>query len=68
MPRRRGWPAEDLRESCYGIREILPAYHLRNRYVVTSDGKRFLVIMPVEEKESAPTFRVVLNWPALLKR
>jgi Tol biopolymer transport system component len=48
--------------------ETSPAFHARNRYVVTSDGRRFLVIMPVEEKESAATFRVVLNWPTLLKR
>jgi Tol biopolymer transport system component len=39
----------------------------RNRYVVSSDGKRFLVNALVEEQERA-TFRVVLNWPGLLKR
>jgi hypothetical protein len=43
------------------------AAHSRSSYVVTSDGKRFLVNMPAEEKESG-AFRVVLNWPALLKR
>jgi dipeptidyl aminopeptidase/acylaminoacyl peptidase len=39
----------------------------RNRYVVTADGKRFLMNALVEEQERA-SFRVVLNWPALLKR
>jgi Tol biopolymer transport system component len=39
----------------------------RNRYVVTSDGKRFLMNVPAEEQERT-SFRVVLNWPALLKR
>ncbi|HKE33804.1 MAG TPA: hypothetical protein VKB66_01310 [Candidatus Acidoferrum sp.] len=39
----------------------------RNRYVVTSDGKRFLMNMLAEEQERTG-FRVVLNWPALLKR
>jgi dipeptidyl aminopeptidase/acylaminoacyl peptidase len=40
---------------------------LRNRYVVTSDGKRFLMNALVEQQEHA-SFRVVLNWPGLLKR
>ena len=39
----------------------------RNRYVVTSDGKRFLMNALVEEQEHA-SIRVVLNWPGLLKR
>jgi len=39
----------------------------RNRYAVTSDGKRFLMNALVEEQERA-SFRVVLNWPGLLKR
>jgi eukaryotic-like serine/threonine-protein kinase len=39
----------------------------RNRYVVTSDGKRFLMNVLAEEQERT-SFRVVLNWPALLKR
>jgi len=38
----------------------------RNRFVVTSDGKRFLINALVEEQERA-SLRVVLNWPALLK-
>jgi hypothetical protein len=39
----------------------------RNRYLVTSDGKRFLMNALVEEQEHA-SIRVVLNWPGLLKR
>jgi hypothetical protein len=39
----------------------------RNRYIVTSDGKRFLMNALVEEPERG-SFTVVLNWPALLKR
>lgn len=38
----------------------------RNRYVVSADGKRFLVNVPVREREG-DRFKVVLNWPALLK-
>ena len=37
----------------------------RNRYVATSDGKRFLMVLA---EEQGATFRVVLNWPTLLKR
>ena len=44
----------------------LPPIQLRNRYIVTADGKRFLMNAPVEAQERA-SFRVVLNWPALLK-
>jgi eukaryotic-like serine/threonine-protein kinase len=40
---------------------------LRNRYIVTSDGKRFLMNTLLEEQEHA-SLRVVLNWPGLLKR
>jgi hypothetical protein len=40
---------------------------LRNRYIVTADGKRFLMNVLMEEPERA-SFRVVLNWPELLKR
>ena len=39
----------------------------RNRYVVASDGKRFLMNVLAEEQERR-SLRVVLNWPALLKR
>jgi Tol biopolymer transport system component len=38
----------------------------RNRYIVTADGKRFLMNVLMEEEHAS--FRVVLNWPALLKR
>jgi eukaryotic-like serine/threonine-protein kinase len=39
----------------------------RNRYDVASDGKRFLMNVPVESNLDK-SFTVVLNWPALLKR
>jgi len=44
----------------------LPTELRRNRYVVTADGRRFLMLTPVGA-ESAP-FTVVLNWTAGLKR
>ena len=40
---------------------------LRNRFVATSDGKRFLMNVLLEQNERAG-FTVVLNWPAELKR
>jgi hypothetical protein len=40
---------------------------LRNRYIVTKDGKRFLMNVLMEDPERA-SFRVVLNWQGLLKR
>jgi hypothetical protein len=43
----------------------LTAEQRRNRFIVTSDGKRFLMNALVEEQERA-SFRVVLNWPGLL--
>jgi eukaryotic-like serine/threonine-protein kinase len=43
----------------------VPPVQLRNRYLVSADGKRFLINALVEGQE--PTgFTVVLNWPALL--
>jgi Tol biopolymer transport system component len=39
----------------------------RNRWAVTRDGKRFLAIVPIEQK-SANTLNVILNWPSLLRR
>jgi hypothetical protein len=38
----------------------------RNRYVVTADGQRFLVLTPL--REAPGTISVVLNWTAGLKR
>jgi Tol biopolymer transport system component len=43
------------------------ADHRRNRYDVTRDGKRFLVLVPAGEKQEQK-ITVVVNWPALLKR
>jgi serine/threonine protein kinase len=39
----------------------------RNRYIVGSDGKRFLINVLVQQPEGE-SFNVILNWPALLKR
>ena len=39
----------------------------RNSWVVTRDGKRFLAIVPIEQKP-ANTLNVILNWPSLLRR
>jgi hypothetical protein len=44
----------------------LTPLQLRNRYVVTSDGKRFLMNTLAEAPECAG-FTMVLNWPTLLK-
>ena len=38
----------------------------RNRYVVSADGQRFLMLSPAGGNESNP-ITVVLNWPALLE-
>jgi hypothetical protein len=39
---------------------------LRNVYVVSSDGKRFLMNVPTDK--ATASFIVVLNWTALLNR
>jgi Tol biopolymer transport system component len=39
----------------------------RNRWVVTRDGKKFLVVGPVAQKP-ATTLNVILNWPSLLRQ
>jgi Tol biopolymer transport system component len=39
----------------------------RNRWVVTPDGKRFLVIVPLEQKP-VTSLNVILNWPSLLAK
>jgi dipeptidyl aminopeptidase/acylaminoacyl peptidase len=39
----------------------------RNRFVVSHDGTRFLVITPEEKREADNTaFKAILNWPSLL--
>lgn len=38
-----------------------------NKYAVTPDGRRFLVISPIESSESA-RLMVVSNWPTLLRK
>ncbi len=40
----------------------------RNRFVVSKDGQRFLVITPAEARDPDTTpFIVILNWPRLLE-
>lgn len=39
----------------------------RNRYIASSDGKRFLINVLVRRPEDE-SFNVLLNWPALLKQ
>lgn len=38
----------------------------RNGWVVTRDGKRFLMIVPQKDKGSSTGLPVIFNWPALL--
>jgi eukaryotic-like serine/threonine-protein kinase len=40
---------------------------VRNLYVVSPDGQRFLMLVPAGEAKPEP-ITVVINWPALLKR
>ena len=40
----------------------------RNGWVVTRDGKRFLVIVPQKQKGTAAILPVIFNWPALLEK
>jgi Tol biopolymer transport system component len=39
----------------------------RNRWAVIPDGKKFLAIVPVEQKP-ATTVKVIVNWPSLLRK
>jgi serine/threonine protein kinase len=45
---------------------LVTEYRRRNRYDVTRDGKRFLVIAPADDKQEQQ-ITVIVNWPALLK-
>jgi eukaryotic-like serine/threonine-protein kinase len=40
----------------------------RNGWVVTRDGKKFLVIVPQKQKAAAAILPVIFNWPALLEK
>jgi Tol biopolymer transport system component len=40
----------------------------RNGWVVTRDGKKFLVIVPQKQKGAAAILPVIFNWPALLEK
>jgi Tol biopolymer transport system component len=44
--------------------EVPPTANHRNRLVVTSDGQRFLVVIPEQHQAQPPV--VVINWPRLL--
>jgi hypothetical protein len=45
----------------------LPLNLPRNRWVVTRDGKKFLAIVPSEQKP-VNSFTVILNWPSLVPK
>jgi eukaryotic-like serine/threonine-protein kinase len=47
--------------------QLIASIFLRNRYVVSADGQRFLTLSPVGDTLFNP-ITVVLNWPADLKR
>jgi len=46
-------------------RPMQRAGRLRNRWVASADGERFLVNAVLERQAAAP-FSIVLNWPAAL--
>jgi serine/threonine protein kinase len=45
---------------------IMPTSYWRSNYVVSPDGKRFLMLVPAS-KSAPSSITVVVNWPALLK-
>ena len=58
--------------SVFGLPEILFEARLapviqRNRYAVSDDGERFLLLLPMETQANPP-MTVVQNWNALLDR
>jgi hypothetical protein len=38
----------------------------RNRWTVTTNGKKFLAIVPL--RKPATTLNVIINWPSLLRK
>jgi len=46
---------------------LVSGFGWRNRYVVSLDGQRFLMLAPAGETVSPP-ITVVLNWPALVEK
>lgn len=46
--------------------QLFPRSYLRNGYVPSPDGKRFLMLTPMEGKATPKPLTVVLNWPTLL--
>jgi serine/threonine protein kinase len=47
--------------------KVPTSLRLRNRYAVTRNGQRFLVVMP-EKQGPPPPYMAVVNWPALLPK
>jgi len=47
--------------------QLIPSRTLRNIYVVSPDGQRFLMLVPAGEAKPSP-ITVVVNWPTLLKK
>lgn len=47
--------------------QLVPLSYWRNIYVPSPDGQRFLMITPAGQTRPEP-IKVVLNWPALLKK
>jgi hypothetical protein len=45
----------------------LPSGNLRNRWVVTRDGQKFLAVV-LPEQRAPNSFDVIVNWPSLLKK
>ena len=47
--------------------QLITGFLWRNRYVVSADGQRFLMLTPAGEAAPSAPITVVLNWPALLE-
>lgn len=62
---RNGGIDAGIPHSLFDVR--LAGGYMRNRYVATRDGKKFLAIVQPEQK-AANGFTVIVNWPALMKK
>lgn len=47
--------------------QLVTGFLWRNRYVVSADGHRFLMLAPTSQSAPSAPITVVLNWPADLK-
>ncbi|MGA8366630.1 MAG: protein kinase domain-containing protein [Candidatus Acidiferrales bacterium] len=47
--------------------QLISGFLWRNRYLVSADGQRFLMLTPAGEAAPSAPITVVLNWPADLK-